>query len=488
MVIIGCTPVAFGVFDYETNENWVWFMQKLREAIGSPSVAVMTGVKDVYPEAEHRECMFHLVSNFKKKHRGKVFTEHLWAAAYSWHPYFFEKHWDAMEKAKPKATQYLRDCHKKLWTRSQFRTIRKVDYVTNNLAESFNKWIKEFKAMNLDDLMDKIRQLLMVKWNQRRKVARNLEGVILPHVMKNLNERSRDLNMDVEECGDEVGEISVLGGSGYRHVVNLTNKTCSCRTWQVSGIPCKHAIAFITSLSDNSMENYVDHYYSIEKFRAAYAQLIPALPDKSQWPKSEHGFFLYPPLLKSVAGRRKTERYKGFAEGNGNKGRHQCPICKKFGHHWHNCREGNPEDIAAMLAERGPPKKKRKTTESNNVPVQEVTSQSMIFPLPSENNEIAIQAPSSEKTARSKSGSNQPEVLSIEYPIAADSKKSKCNKRVPTNKPTGKNPGAANKPKGRKKDGGVKGKNLTTLDSPAMGTRSKKMAPASPAMSTRSKR
>ncbi|WVZ98568.1 hypothetical protein U9M48_043996 [Paspalum notatum var. saurae] len=30
-------PVAFGVFDSETNENWVWFMQKLREAIGSPS-------------------------------------------------------------------------------------------------------------------------------------------------------------------------------------------------------------------------------------------------------------------------------------------------------------------------------------------------------------------------------------------------------------------------------------------------------------------
>ncbi|WVZ73983.1 hypothetical protein U9M48_022224 [Paspalum notatum var. saurae] len=258
----------------------------------------------------------------KLKEHYKVFTEHLWAAAYSWHPYIFEKHWDAMEKAKPKATQYLRDCHKRLWTRSQFGTICKVDYVTNNLAEFFNKWIKEFKAINLDNLMDKIRQLLMVKWNRRRKVARNLEGVILPHIMKNLNERSRDLNMDVEECGDEVGEVSVMGGSGYRHVVNLTNKTCSCRAWQVSGIPCKHAIAFITSLSDKSMENYVDHYYSIEKFRAAYAQLIPALPDKSQWPKSEHGFFLYPPLLKSVAGRRKTERYKGFAEGNGNKGRH----------------------------------------------------------------------------------------------------------------------------------------------------------------------
>jgi hypothetical protein len=29
-------PVAVGVIDSETNENWVWFMERLREAIGCP--------------------------------------------------------------------------------------------------------------------------------------------------------------------------------------------------------------------------------------------------------------------------------------------------------------------------------------------------------------------------------------------------------------------------------------------------------------------
>uniref|UniRef100_A0ACD5UNB4 Uncharacterized protein n=1 Tax=Avena sativa TaxID=4498 RepID=A0ACD5UNB4_AVESA len=85
-------PVSFGVFDSETNDNWTWFMQLLKHAIGSPSglaicidagQAVMTGVKEVFPEAEHRECMYHLVTNFKKKFHGKVFDDHLWAAAYS---------------------------------------------------------------------------------------------------------------------------------------------------------------------------------------------------------------------------------------------------------------------------------------------------------------------------------------------------------------------------------------------------------------------
>jgi hypothetical protein len=79
-------PIAFGVMDSETNENWIWFMQRLREAIGSPiglaictdcGQVVMAGVKEAFPNVEHRECMFHLVQNFKKRWSGQVFPDHL---------------------------------------------------------------------------------------------------------------------------------------------------------------------------------------------------------------------------------------------------------------------------------------------------------------------------------------------------------------------------------------------------------------------------
>ena len=90
--------VAVGVIDSETNENRIWFMQRLRDAIGSPvglaictdaGQGVMAGVKEVFPNGEHRECMVHLVSNFKKRYSGKIFEDHLWPAAYSLSPYFF---------------------------------------------------------------------------------------------------------------------------------------------------------------------------------------------------------------------------------------------------------------------------------------------------------------------------------------------------------------------------------------------------------------
>ena len=178
-----------------------------------------------------------------------------------------------------------------------------------------------------------------------------MEGLIIPHIIKHLNEKSRELNLEVVECSEEVVEVTALGGSGFRFVVNLHEKTCSCRQWQVSGIPCKHAIAFITSLSNVPLENHVDMYYSVENFRLAYAQVIPAMEDKSQWPQSCHGFFMHPPLLKATAGRRKTERYKGCTEKT-KKGQHKCPICKGYGHHWPSCKKGNPEDIAAMMTVR----------------------------------------------------------------------------------------------------------------------------------------
>ena len=107
--------------------------------------------------------MYHLVQNFKKRYNGKIFVDHLWASSYSWTRYMFDKHYNAMARAKPESMKYLQETHKKLWSRSQYGVQSKVDYVTNNLAESFNNWIKKEKGKHLDDLMDTIRQKMLIK-------------------------------------------------------------------------------------------------------------------------------------------------------------------------------------------------------------------------------------------------------------------------------------------------------------------------------------
>ncbi|WVZ81653.1 hypothetical protein U9M48_029007 [Paspalum notatum var. saurae] len=101
-----------------------------------------------------------------------VFDDNLWPAAYAWNPYYFEKHWKAMAEAKPASVKYLRDNHNKIWTRSQFSTLSKVDY--------------GHKGMHLDSLLDTLRQKLMAKFHQRRKLGEKMQGKILEHIVKNL--------------------------------------------------------------------------------------------------------------------------------------------------------------------------------------------------------------------------------------------------------------------------------------------------------------
>jgi hypothetical protein len=72
-----------------------------------------------------------------------------------------------MHKACPKATRWLLDNHKQLWARSKFSTASKCDYVTNNIAETFNTWIWEEKSIHVVELMDKIRQLIMERSTRR---------------------------------------------------------------------------------------------------------------------------------------------------------------------------------------------------------------------------------------------------------------------------------------------------------------------------------
>jgi len=159
------------------------------------------------------------------------------------------------------------------------------------------------------------------------------------------------------DCGQAVmsGVSEVFPGVEHRECMyHLVLRSCTCRVWQGTGIPCKYAIAYITSIPGARLEDFVSDYYSVHNFKLAYQGSIPCIPDKSMWPTSNHGFFMHPPLLRATAGGRRKNRMKGTFEGGSSQKdrRHQCPICYQKGHHWETCKNGKPEDIAAMIAER----------------------------------------------------------------------------------------------------------------------------------------
>jgi hypothetical protein len=95
--------------------------------------ALETAVDHVFPGVEHRECMRYLATNFGKLFKGKV-DENLWPSALTYNLKKHNYHLSQMY-TKAKVKEYLEKDHPKLWARSKFNEIYKIDYVNNNLAE-----------------------------------------------------------------------------------------------------------------------------------------------------------------------------------------------------------------------------------------------------------------------------------------------------------------------------------------------------------------
>ena len=106
----------------------------------------------------------------------------------------------------------------------------------------------------------------------------------------------------------------------------------------MSGKPCPHALAVITTIRNPKWEEFLHPYFSVYNFRIAYGGVIRPFPDKSQWPQVELGFRVLPPLVKRQVGRQKKNRIPEFLENKGNKPRTKgmwqvtCKTCFEKGH------------------------------------------------------------------------------------------------------------------------------------------------------------
>lgn len=311
-------PVAIGMFQTESNATWTWFMMQLKRCIGPVTpLAIHTdackglenAVKNVFSHAEQRECFGHMWLNVIKGHQGDEFGR-LWPAARAYSKRTHDYHLNKVIVSDPGFEDWLKAYHSLLWYRSGFNTAIKCDHINNNLAESFNNKVRELKVLPVHDMVDQIRIMIMRLWELRRRIADVLQGDKLPAVVQQVVNRSRNLAHLVVEKSSLWGAEVRDTNTGRRHVVNTDLHECTCLEWQHTGKPCEHAILFLASKPKVNMHPYLHEYYSVARFKAAYATPIAPLTDQSQWPEVDFEFSMCAPLAKRKAGRPKMSRYK----------------------------------------------------------------------------------------------------------------------------------------------------------------------------------
>ena len=149
----------------------------------------------------------------------------------------------------------------------------------------------------------------------------------------------------VEKTKDEIRGWSVSGVSDTVYqvhdfksggIVNLREQTCSCKYWDLTGLPCGHVIMVLTYLRRDNCGHFAIDDYKIETYRNTYQESVYPLPVARDWEYPAEVMVVKPPLMdKRQAGRpRNTDRIPSQGE---DPIRRKCSRCGNTSHTARNC-------------------------------------------------------------------------------------------------------------------------------------------------------
>ena len=181
------------------------------------------------------------------------------AASYSYTKNGFDLAMEALKADCEEAYKWLVQIPPETWARHLFDTNCKTDLVVNNISEVFNRMILDVRNKPIWTMLEGIRNKLMVKYSGTRVKLESSRWEITPFYTEKLEE-AKKWSRVCSAKNAEVGLWQVTSRSGRIVAVDLRTKTCGCRKWDVTGIPCNHAVAAITKLKHHA-EDYVHDFF-----------------------------------------------------------------------------------------------------------------------------------------------------------------------------------------------------------------------------------
>ncbi|KAL0351448.1 UNVERIFIED_CONTAM: hypothetical protein Scaly_1533500 [Sesamum calycinum] len=273
---------------------------------------LIDAVDMLLPYCEHRFCVMHLYNNFKLAHKGLGLKMMLWKAAKATRVVDFEKIMNELRGKDLEAFKWLAKRPAAQWSRSYFRCNAKCDILLNNMCESFNATIVEARSRPIVDMLETIRMMLMKRVYVKRDQIKKTKGKLTPNIQK-LIEELKKKSMEYIAHWNGKDQFEVESCYGDKHNLHLGEKTCSCRKWQLTGIPCAHAISGMYFMGYKP-EDYVHEYYHKSNFLRVYNHLMMPLLGPEEWPHSDRPTLL-PPISERMPGRpKKQDRRKTLDE------------------------------------------------------------------------------------------------------------------------------------------------------------------------------
>lgn len=127
---------------------------------------------------------------------------------------------------------------------------------------------------------------------------------------------------------------------GHEIVVDLDAKTCACRKFDLTGLPCYHACACI-NWKNLPLVNYIHKIYSKDMYLATYDHTLEPINSEQYWEQTGLAGPL-PPLIKVQPGKQKKRDMKNDVPIDPTKLRRQnttifYSYCSAKGHNARTC-------------------------------------------------------------------------------------------------------------------------------------------------------
>ncbi|KAM0880196.1 hypothetical protein ACQ4PT_033737 [Festuca glaucescens] len=191
---------------------------------------LINAVKHVFPDAEHRFCVSHLLQNFQQQFRGDILKNQLWKIARSSTVTRYEANMEYMKVLHPGAHAWLDEVDPKTWVRAFQSELPKCDVLLNNNSEVFNKYILEARELPVLSMFEKIKGQVMTRQYTKRKEEQKWPGSICPKIRKMVEKNVQySSNCYVDGAGDGLFQVNEMYNSiPIDYVVDLKSKTCTC--------------------------------------------------------------------------------------------------------------------------------------------------------------------------------------------------------------------------------------------------------------------
>ena len=228
------------------------------------------------------------------------------------------------------------------WSRAFFQMDRSCGAFEIGICESYHASIVIQRGKPIITMLEDIRFYLMQRVVVMSEKARQLTDVITPSVRKEIEKLKKFLRYwEVYASGYQEFEVRKLNeGSG----VNLQTKKCTCRRWDLTGVPCIHAIAAYAMLLRDPAEG-VSECYGKEAWVKAYSYFIKPVGGKALWDKTGIAPAPLPPKNRKMPGRPKGKRVKHPSEVDDSNSQRvsrlgrtmTCSNCYQKGHNKTKC-------------------------------------------------------------------------------------------------------------------------------------------------------